>query len=174
MPERLSRKLGPLPVYAWALIAVGAFLLYRRYKGNAATGSAGSSPTGTNPVPFGDQASFGSGGIGNAQVPNAIQDVPGQNVTDSTQAAGGGTSSGGSDPTQAAGGATTPTSSAAVTTPTSSAAVTTPTAASYSRPVYLGPPSNPNAAAVQAQTSTTTSGRPTKVGGAYHPGQGFD
>lgn len=168
MPERLSRKLGPLPVYAWALIAVGGFLLYRRYKGNAATGSAGSSPTGTNPVPFGDQASFGSGGIGNAQVPNAIQDVPGQNVTDSTQAAGGGTSSGGSDPTQAAGGATTPTSSVGppLVGPT-------PTAA-YSRPVYLGPPSNPAAAAVQAQTSTTTSGRPTKVGGAYHPGQHFD
>lgn len=163
MPERLSRKLGPLPVYAWALIAVGAFLLYRRYKGNAATGSAGSSPTGTNPVPFGDQASFGSGGIGNAQVPDAVQIVT-QPGADGAQASGGGTTSDNST------GVSTPTDSAAVTTPPPPP----PPPASYSRPVYLGPPSNPNAAAVQAQTSTTTSGRPTKVGGAYHPGQGFD
>lgn len=160
MPERLRRKLGPLPVYAWALIAVGAFLLWRHYKGNAATGSAGSStPTGTNPVPFGDQAGF-SGGIGNAQVPPMVETIT-QPGADSAQASGGGTSS--SNPT----GTTTPTSSDSATSP-----ATTPV--SYSRPVYLGPASNPAAAAVQAQVSTTTSGRPTKVGGLYHPGQNFD
>lgn len=162
MPERLSRKLGPLPVYAWALIAVGAFLLYRRYKGNAATGSAGSSPTGTNPVPFGDQASFGSGGIGNAQVPDAVQIVT-QPGADGAQASGGGTTSDNST------GVSTPTSSDSVTTPPPP-----PTAPSYTRPVYLAPATTAAGAAVQAQTSTTTSGRPTNVGGAYHPGQGFD
>ena len=157
MRERLTRKLGPLPVYAWAILALGAFLLYRRYKGNAATGSAGSSsPTGTNPVPFGDQAGFG-GGIGSAQVPNTVETIT-QPGADSAQASGGGTSS------QNTSGTTTPTNSSTVTTPT----------ADYSRPVYLGPASNPNAAAVMGQTSTTTGGRPTKVGGLYHPGQGFD
>lgn len=158
MPERLSRKLGPLPVYAWALIAVGAFLLWRHYKGNAATGSAGSStPTGTNPVPFGDQAGF-SGGIGNAQVPPVVETI--------TQP--------GADGAQASGGGTTSDNSTGATTPTSSAVVTTPTSGSYSRPVYLGPASNPAGAAVQQQVSTTTTGRPTKVGGLYHPGQHFD
>lgn len=49
-----------------------------------------------------------------------------------------------------------------------------PETTSYSRPVYLGPPDNPAAAAVQSQVSTTPSGRPTKVGGLYHPGQRFD
>ena len=157
MPERLGRKLGPLPVYAWAIIAVGAFLLWRHYKGNAATGSAGAAPTGTNPVPFGDASSVG-GGIGNAQVPDVVQTIT-QPGADGAQASGGGTSSD---------------NSTGATTPASSSVVTTPTAASYSRPVYLGPATTTAGAAVQAQTSTTTSGRPTKVGGAYHPGQGFD
>lgn len=161
MPERLSRKLGPLPVYAWAIIAVGAFLLWRRYKGNAATGSAGSSPTGTNPVPFGDASSIG-GGIGNAQVPDVVQTIT-QPGADPTQASGGGTSS------QNNTGVTTPASSDTVTTPPPPTA--TPT---YTRPVYLAPATTAAGAAVQAQTSTTTSGRPTKVGGAYHPGQNFD
>lgn len=152
---RLTRKLGPLPVYAWALIALGAFLLWRHYKGGAATGSAGSSPTGTNPVPFGDQAGF-SGGIGSANVPPVVETIT-QPGADGAQASGGGTSSSGSTTTS---------------TPTTSEAVTSPTA--YSRPVYLGPATTPAAAAVQAQTSTTTSGRPTKVGGLYHPGQRFD
>lgn len=60
-PKQLTRKVGPLPAWAWAAVVVGAYLAYRHY------GGSGGSPTvqGTPVVPnVGSAAQQPSGGQG--------------------------------------------------------------------------------------------------------------
>lgn len=45
---RLTAKVGPLPVYAWALIIVGGYLAYRRFAGSS-TGAGASSASPATP-----------------------------------------------------------------------------------------------------------------------------
>jgi hypothetical protein len=52
----LGRKVGPLPVIGWALIAVGGYYAYTKYKGSsgtAATPAAGTTADGTTGTPAG-------------------------------------------------------------------------------------------------------------------------
>ncbi len=72
--DALTRKLGPLPVWAWALVVVGAYLLYKHYQGTSAGAAAAASPAATsNPLPAGDMSGGGqgSGGAGTTP-PNAV------------------------------------------------------------------------------------------------------
>lgn len=39
-----TRKLGPLPVWAWILIAIAAWYFWRSYSGGSASSTGGSSP----------------------------------------------------------------------------------------------------------------------------------
>lgn len=74
LERTLKEKKGPLPVWAWALIvAVGAFLAYRRYAGSATSpaSSTTSTPTGSavsdqTPVTSGDTGSPPASGQGSA------------------------------------------------------------------------------------------------------------
>lgn len=43
-PRELTRKAGPLPVYAWALLALAAFLVYRHSAGSASAATAAGVP----------------------------------------------------------------------------------------------------------------------------------
>jgi hypothetical protein len=59
----LTRKAGPLPVWAWALLLIAAYFLYTRLRGNTAAAAPAA-----NPVPLapstgatGDQSGGGSG-----------------------------------------------------------------------------------------------------------------
>jgi hypothetical protein len=57
---RLTAKVGPLPVYAWALIIVGVgYLAYRHYAGGSGSGSSGLATSGA-------AGSAGSGALGGA------------------------------------------------------------------------------------------------------------
>ena len=42
---RLTQKVGPLPVYAWAILAIGGYYLYTRYQSSAATAAATTATT---------------------------------------------------------------------------------------------------------------------------------
>lgn len=151
----LSRKLGPLPLYAWVVVVVAAYFLWRHFRGGSSGALGGSAANAqglgaSTYVPTGDQSGGGGTGVaGGAGTGTDLTPVTVQSSTDATQASGGGTAS-------------------------SSATSTTAAAPAYSRPVYLGPATTSVAAAMQQQVSVAPSGRPTKVGGLYHPGQGFE
>lgn len=94
----ISRKLGPLPLYAWAGLAVVAFLLYRHFHGS---GSSLATTGGSTAVPLGDQSGsglsdLGSGGLGSATLPDVIVNnyLPGPtpDTTGATSTPGGSTS----------------------------------------------------------------------------------
>ena len=88
---RLSAKVGPLPVWAWAvIILVVGYYLYRRSQSSSAqaTGTTPAAATDQTPVTPDQSASdvgSGSGGSGLSTTP------PGLGVSDAAQAAGGGT-----------------------------------------------------------------------------------
>lgn len=92
----ITRKVGPLPVWAYAALLLLAYVLYRHYKG----GTTSSAPTDTTQtaantyVPGFDAAGAGGGGgIGDTSLPNTVNNYY-YGTQGSTQADGGGTSSG--------------------------------------------------------------------------------
>lgn len=92
----LTRKLGPLPMWAWLVLVVAAFYLYRRsHPSSGGTAGAGTSSTdAANPVPGFDAASMsGGGGIGATATPQVVNNYY-YGTTAAAQAAGGGTSPG--------------------------------------------------------------------------------
>lgn len=60
---RLSRKVGPLPVWAWAAVILGAYFLYTRLHGGSSSSSAASNSTPATPT------DTTSGSDSGAQVP---------------------------------------------------------------------------------------------------------
>ena len=101
---RMSRKVGPLPVWAWAVILlVGGYFLYKRF-GTGSTAATGATPaaatTSATPIPSSDQSGAGSGatsgstGTTAADVANGINESPGGTLPRVGEASGGGTSSG--------------------------------------------------------------------------------
>lgn len=98
-PNQLTRKVGPLPVYAWALLLIAAYLAYNHFKNAGATNSASTAADTTNSasgtgtyVPGFDAA---SGGINGAYTPgtgNVYNYYYGDQ--NAAQAGGGGTSNG--------------------------------------------------------------------------------
>lgn len=77
--KALSRKLGPLPGYAWVGLAVGGFLVYHKLKTGSFFGSGSSSssaavPAGTTDTTLGSTPGTldtGGGGGGGSQGPSA-------------------------------------------------------------------------------------------------------
>lgn len=103
----LTRKLGPLPVWAWAIIglAVG-YYVYEHYLKGATTPAATTPATTANPVPGSDQSTGGastSGGIGStdtttppAGTENNGKGTSTNSISLTSESAGPGTSSGNS------------------------------------------------------------------------------
>lgn len=150
----LTRKLGPLPVWAWAIVVAGVYLLYRNYK----SGTAGATGAATaNPVPGSDQSGSGlgtGGGIGASTAPTVIYNIGGPPTDQSGSSTAGSTTG---NP-----GTTTP--SSVPVTPDSSA---TTAAAAYSGSYGAGSPTAPppssvstSSAAVSGVHSGVTSTRP--------------
>jgi hypothetical protein len=96
----LTNKVGPLPMWAWALMMVAVLYAYERYKTNKAAKASTTTPTqntpGTNAAGSGltpsvIQQNFGGGGVTPATAPSAItveQATPGTGGTaGSTQGA---------------------------------------------------------------------------------------
>lgn len=105
MGEALTRKAGPLPVWAWAAVALVAFLAFRHLHPSGAAAATSTTGAGTpsdnaatdQPYMPGFDASTGGnavgGGIGAAGVPTVINNYYyGDQATQ--QALGGGTASG--------------------------------------------------------------------------------
>lgn len=72
MKARLTRKLGPLPVWAWAALVLGAYLAYTRFRPSTAldanTSSAGETPVSPDPAASTDSGSgaqLPASGMGN-------------------------------------------------------------------------------------------------------------
>lgn len=99
MTETFTRKLGPLPVWAWVGVLVAAYFLYRRLHPStptsSSTGSTGTAPTDqTTYVPPFDAASMsGGGGIGSTGVPSTVNNYYYGDQA-AQQSMGGGTSPG--------------------------------------------------------------------------------
>lgn len=141
----VTRKLGPLPVWAWAGVIVIGFLLYRHFRGG---GSSAAAPTATGATtdqtyvpPFDAAGASGGGGIGTTGTsPAGISDTAGD-----VQLTGGGTSTGLSPGTTAGGGQQTVTDTNGVTGTITVSAPSSPPPpiSSYQRPVDTGivPPS---------------------------------
>lgn len=92
--EGLTRKVGPLPAWAWAALLLVGYFLYTRMKGSSTAGSSTTSSTGAdmNPVPAAtDQTDSGLGG-GFGGGPTNIYNYYGQNPADT-----GGTGAGSGD-----------------------------------------------------------------------------
>ena len=54
--NKLTRKVGPLPVYAWALLAVAGYLAWRHFSGSSSSASSNPSTAamdGSNPLTAG-------------------------------------------------------------------------------------------------------------------------
>lgn len=94
----LTQKAGPLPVWAWAALLLGAFFLYRRLNpsGQTTGSTASGSSSGTDQayVPPFDAASLsGGGGIGSTTTPGNVYNYY-YGDQGAAQAGGGGTASG--------------------------------------------------------------------------------
>lgn len=74
----LTKKAGPLPVWAWAAIAlIGGYLLYEHYKGtsSSATSAIGSTPSAANDSGT-DSSGSGSGSSGTPDIPDTSATTP--------------------------------------------------------------------------------------------------
>lgn len=71
LEARFTRKVGPLPVWAWAAVILGLFLLYSHF--HASTGTAAAQPD-TTAVPA-------ATGDGSAQVPSSGQGTAADNLS---------------------------------------------------------------------------------------------
>jgi hypothetical protein len=98
--KAITRKVGPLPVWAYAAILVIGYVLYKRMKGGSSSTTAAAPATGASPtdqttyVPGFDAAGAGGGGgIGATGVPSTVNNYY-YGDQGSGQASGGGTSSG--------------------------------------------------------------------------------
>lgn len=91
----ITRKVGPLPLWAYAVIVVVAYYLYKHYSGSSSSTSTNSTTdTTANPVPPFDAAtSAGSGGIGYTPAQSTVNNYY-YGDQNAGQAGGGGTSSG--------------------------------------------------------------------------------
>lgn len=111
----LTRKVGPLPAWAWAALLLVGFYIYQRRKSSAASGggqpsSSAANSTGNvaNPVPgFDAAANTGTGASGYGTQPGTIINNY-YGTAAAGQATGGGTSSGGPAGTLGGGGSTKP------------------------------------------------------------------
>jgi hypothetical protein len=67
----VTRKLGPLPVWAWVGVVVAGYLLYRHFAGGGTASTAASTDATdqTYVPPFDAATSAGSGGIGSTTLP---------------------------------------------------------------------------------------------------------
>lgn len=72
LEARLTRKLGPLPIWAWAAVILVAYLLYSRIAGARAT-----------PTPDTTAVTAGDGSGGSAQVPSSGQGSAADNLSQS-------------------------------------------------------------------------------------------
>lgn len=75
LSSRLTRKVGPLPVWAWAAAILGAYLAYSHFRGGGSAGNSASSDSTAAPV--GSTTGAGSG----AQAPASGQGTPADNAS---------------------------------------------------------------------------------------------
>lgn len=85
--EFLTRKIGPLPTWAWGALAVGTFVAYRLHKRAKAP-----PPPGQIPVALGDQSVLPNGAGFNLPISSAlpVSAIPQTNGGTSTNSTGGG------------------------------------------------------------------------------------
>lgn len=91
----ITRKVGPLPVWAYVAIGVLAFYLYRRsHPSSSTSGSSAGTPSTTDQAyvpPFDAATSAGSGGIGSTPTTSTVNNYYYGDLG-TAQASGGGTS----------------------------------------------------------------------------------
>lgn len=53
-PNPIMRKVGPLPLWAWAFVIVGGYLAYTHFSGGGTASASSGAPSTPSPVPFAD------------------------------------------------------------------------------------------------------------------------
>lgn len=89
--SQLTRKIGPLPLYAWAGVVVVAYLLYRHFKGASSSSSAlggTAADTAQTYVPAGDQSGSGSSDAGSSPAGVGVTTAVPDTATDNTTTTG--------------------------------------------------------------------------------------
>ncbi len=88
--DRLTRKVGPLPVWGWAFLIVGGYLAYRKLSGGSSVPAGSDLSGGTIGTPTdssGMAGGVGGGGAGLGYDDSALRDLLGQNLA-ATQSLG--------------------------------------------------------------------------------------
>ena len=99
----ITRKVGPLPLWAYAALLVVAYVAYKHFKGGGSSGTTSTTPPQqgdvvANPVPGFDAAgASGGGGIGATSTPSTVNNYYYGDQA-AGQAAGGGTATFGPNP----------------------------------------------------------------------------